>query len=180
MRTFHIGGTAQVVDSVVPRSERSKARSDPQPQRRAQLGRQLVAMGRNMVIAIVDARTARNAPRTASPTARAAWSTKAEGEARPAYRRMGSVHPSDPDRSRRHRGVRGSGRRHLGARNDRRIDRHHQARGHRLAFDTAWLGPEAGHRHQGRKGKSLKLARGGDARYLLSVDAILSVEPGRR
>ena len=28
------------------------------------------------------------------------------------------------------------------------------------------------------KGKPIKVARGGDARYLLSVDAILSVEPG--
>ena len=31
-----------------------------------------------------------------------------------------------------------------------------------------------------QEGKPIKLARGGDARYLLSVDAILSVDPGQK
>ena len=60
------------------------------------------------------------------------------------------------------------------------VDRHRQARGDRLAHRrrprSARLA--AGHRDQGRDGRILKLARGGDARYLLAVDAILSVDPG--
>ena len=33
---------------------------------------------------------------------------------------------------------------------------------------------------KGKDGKILKLARGGDARYMLAVDAILSVDPRRQ
>src|SRR6201997_39822 len=33
---------------------------------------------------------------------------------------------------------------------------------------------------KGKDGKILKLARGGDARYMLAVDAILSVDPGAK
>ena len=59
-------------------------------------------------------------------------------QARPAHRRMGSVHAPDPDRSRGHDRLRGSGRRPVDDRDARRIDRHRQARGDRLALG---LGP---------------------------------------
>ena len=59
------------------------------------------------------------------------------------------------------------------------FDRHHQARGHRLAHVEPRGGPASGDRRsRTRTARSLKLARGGEARYLLAVDAILSVDPG--
>ena len=93
---------------------------------------------------------------------------------------MGSVHPADPHRGRRHRRLRGPGRRPVDVGDARRVDRHRQARGHRLAHGSARgqqdLRPAMV--IKGKDGKVLKLARGGDARYLLAVDAILSVDPG--
>ena len=59
------------------------------------------------------------------------------------------------------------------------VDRHRQARGHRLAHArpaAADLRPAIV--IKGKDGKIQKLARGGDARYLLAVDAILSVDTG--
>ncbi len=51
--------------------------------------------------------------------------------------------------------------------------------GHRLAFDAArWRICKPAIVIKDKNGKIAKLARGGDARYLLSVDAILSVEDG--
>ena len=57
--------------------------------------------------------------------------------------------------------------------NGRRIDRHHQARRHRLARRAARQRPAARRSSiQDGKGKVGKLPRGGEARYLLSVEAI--------
>ena len=60
------------------------------------------------------------------------------------------------------------------------VDRHRQARGHRLAHGFARSRPTCARRSiiKGKDGKILKLARGGEARYLLAVDAIMSVDPG--
>jgi DNA-directed RNA polymerase subunit beta' len=76
--------------------------------------------------------------------------------------------------------VRRCRRRHLGPRSDRRIDRHHQASGYRLALDPARYDLKPAIVIKDESGNILKLARGGDARYLLSVEAILSVEPGTK
>ena len=71
-------------------------------------------------------------------------------QARPAHRRVGSLHPADPHRGRRHRRLRGPGRRSVDVGNGRRVDRYRQARGHRLAHVEPGRGPAAGDRHQGQ------------------------------
>ena len=59
------------------------------------------------------------------------------------------------------------------------VDRHRQARGHRLAHvDPRGADLRPAIVIKGKDGKILKLARGGEARYLLAVDAIISVDPG--
>ena len=140
-----------------------------------------MVMGRNMAVA--DPRRGRQGARDAPRHLRLAHlrRRRRQGEARPAHRRVGSLHPPDPDRSRRQGRVRGSGRRHLRAGDDRRIDRHHQARGHRLALDAARHRPQAGDRRSSTpRARSASCRTGGDARFLLSVEAILSVEPGAK
>ena len=60
-----------------------------------------------------------------------------------------------------------------------RVDRYHQQRDHRLACVPARRGSAAGMvAIKDKKGKIGKLSRGGEARYLLPVDAIMSVESG--
>ena len=70
-------------------------------------------MGRNMAVVIVGPgrRRARGAP---PPVRRAPQGRRGRhGQARPAHRRVGSLHPPDPHRSRRHRRLRGSRRRRV-------------------------------------------------------------------
>ena len=55
----------------------------------------------------------------------------------------------------------------------------------RAGLDAVWISDPANVRavsgfSSGKDGKVLKLARGGDARYMLSVDAILSVDIGAK
>ncbi len=77
--------------------------------------------------------------------------------------------------------VRGPGGRSLGERADRRNDGHHQPRHRRLARQSE--GQRAASPAMVIRDKKSKTdqagQRGGDARYLLSVDAILSTEPGQ-
>ena len=56
-----------------------------------------------------------------------------QDQARAAHRGMGPVYPADPHRGRGHDRVRGPGGRPVDVGDARRIDRHRQARGHRLA-----------------------------------------------
>jgi DNA-directed RNA polymerase subunit beta' len=71
MRTFHIGGAAQVASSRSMESNFEGTVVDQEPQRREELGRRLIAMGRNMAVAIVDADGKERATHRV-PTARAA------------------------------------------------------------------------------------------------------------
>ncbi len=135
MRTFHMGGTAQVVDqSFLEASYEGKVAIRNRNVVRNSDGH-LVVMGRNMAVLILD---------------------------------EGGKERADPHRGRRQGGVRGSRRRHLRAGNGRRVDRHHQARGHRLALDAARLGPEAGDRRHRRQGQA-RQARQGRRRALHAV-----------
>ena len=143
MRTFHIGGTAQVVDQstlesnfdgVVHFRNRNIVRDSE--------GR-LIAMGRNMQLVIVDHRRHRAGGeprhlRLAAPRRRGR-----HGQARPARCRVGSLHPPGADRGRGLRRLRGPRRSHLGHRVGRRVDRHHQARRRRLAGQSARRRPQA-------------------------------------
>ena len=60
-----------------------------------------------------------------------------QDQARPAHRRVGSVHAADPHRGRGHDRLRGPGRGPVDVGDARRIDRHRQARGDRLAHHRA-------------------------------------------
>jgi DNA-directed RNA polymerase subunit beta' len=68
---------------------------------------------------------------------------------------------------------------HLGARGDRRSDRHLQASWSSTGGGAARQRPaSAHHRHPDKKGKPIKRQRRRRSPLLLSVDAILSVETG--
>ena len=170
MRTFHIGGAAQVAETVVPRREPRRQDQDRQPQRREGLHRHLP----------------RHEPQQPGPHPRRQRQERAsykvpfgahlkfdEGdkrEARRAPRRMGPLHDPHP-----HRDVRASVK-YEGLvegieleRGDGRIDRHLEQGRARLAFEPA--------RHatcrpaislRDKKGEVIKLANKAEARYLLA------------
>ena len=71
-------------------------------------------------------------------------------QARPAHRRVGSLHEADPHRGRGRDRLRGHGRRSVDVGAARRVDRHRQARGHRLAHRLLAqpAGPASGDRDQ--------------------------------
>ena len=150
MRTFHIGGAAQINEqSFVESNFDGKVTIKNKAIARNSEGH-LVAMVRNMVVAIVDRRRHR-ACDPPHPVRRAhARRRRRHGQARPAHRRMGSVHPSGAHRSRGHDRVRGSGRGTVDLGNARRIHRYRQARRHRLACVAGRGGPASGHRGQGQ------------------------------
>ena len=109
MRTFHIGGTAQVVDqSNLEADFDGKIEIRNKPRRRTRDGR-LIAMGRNMQIVILD-RDGTERAITAALRRADAGGRRRQGQARPAARGVGPLHPSGFDRGRRHRPVRGPGR----------------------------------------------------------------------
>jgi DNA-directed RNA polymerase subunit beta' len=131
MRTFHIGGAAQITSSRSS-SRASKARSGSRTRRsRATREGELVAMAATSWFAS-SMPTAPSARRTASSTARAAVD---EGDKVKRGQRIAEWDPYTRPISPRSmaRSVRGSGRRPVDCGNARRVDRHRQARGHRLA-----------------------------------------------
>ena len=144
MRTFHIGGAAQIADSSFIESNFDGTvrvrKPAPRPQRRGrphghgpQRGHRHRGLGR---------RGAGGAPR---PVRRAAEGRRGrQDQARAADRRMGSLHASDHDRGRRRGGLRGSRRGPFLDRDDRRGHRHRQAHGHRLAHEPALVDAQAG------------------------------------
>ena len=133
MRTFHIGGAAQISEqsfiesnfdgkikiknkNIVKNSDGQNGRHGPQHGRRGARSRW---------------HRARRAPH---PVRRArAGRRRRQDQARPAHRRVGSLYPADPHRGRGHDRLRGPGRGPVDVGDARRIDRHRQARGHRLA-----------------------------------------------
>ena len=181
MRTFHIGGAAQINEqSFIESNFDGKIVIKNKAIAKNSEGH-LVAMVRNMVVAIVDADGTERATHRIQYGARMHVD---EGDMIKRGQRIvgvGSLHPSASDRSRRQHRLRGSGRRAVDLGNARRVHRYRQARGHRLALvrrGGADLRPAIV--IKGKDGKVLKLARGGDARYMLSVDAILSVDVGAK
>ena len=148
MRTFHIGGAAQIneqsfiesnFDGTIkiknkqasPRQEsgRRPDRDGPQHLRRGGRCRR---------------HRARGAPSAARRAA--AGRRRRQGQARPAHGRVGSLHPPDHHRGRRHGRLRGPGRRSVDVGNARRVHRHRQARGHRLAHVRPRRRSASGHR----------------------------------
>ena len=103
MRTFHIGGTAQVVDQSTIESNFEGKVPLPQPQHRAGLRRPAGGDGpqhaaHHRRCRRVGARLAAHHLRLAAPRRRGR-----HGEARPASGRVGSLHPPGADRGRRRR-----------------------------------------------------------------------------
>ena len=178
MRTFHIGGTAQVAEQSF--FEATQRRHRP----RSSAATVTAADG---VLIVMSRNTAghrpgrRQGPRGLQAALRRApaHQGRRRGQARPADRRMGPLHHPDHHRSGRQGPLRGPGRRPVGARRGRRGHRHLQPRGHRLARQPARratcvrrmavLDADGGYK---------RLANGGEARYLLPVGAILSVGDG--
>ena len=155
MRTFHIGGAAQLSEQSFVEFELRGHRQDQEQERRAQFGR----------------RRHRHEPQPRGYGGRSGWHRACDAphpvrrpapdrgrcphRPRPAHRRMGSVHPADPHRTRRLYRLRGSDRGSVDVGNARRDHRHRQAFGDRLADR---LGPRpagsasgAGHQRQGRQ-----------------------------
>ena len=180
MRTFHIGGAAQIseqsfIESNFDGTIKIKNKND-----RQELRRRLDRHGPQHRRSRWSTRTAPSAPCTASSTARACAST--DGEKIKRGQRIAEWDPYTRPILTEVEGtiaLRGPGRRPVDVGSARRVDRHRQARGHRLAHArpaAADLRPAIV--IKGKDGKVLKLARGGDARYMLAVDAIISVDPG--
>jgi DNA-directed RNA polymerase subunit beta' len=179
MRTFHIGGTAQVVDqSFVESNFSGKIKIKNRNITRDSQGR-LVAMGRNMAILVVDE----------------------EGKERATHKVVQGAHLKVDEGDVIRRGQRlvewDPYTRPILTEVDGHVDFEDLVEGlsvneqteeatgitHRVIVDWR-ANPKGGSLKpamviRDKKNKTVKLARGGDARYLLSVGAILSVEPGQ-
>ena len=181
MRTFHIGGAAQVAgQSKIEASYDGKIKIVNRNIVKNSDG-ELIAMGRNMQVVITD---------TEGPGTRHLphhlWRAPEGGrrrdrQARRPSRGMESECAAGPDRRRRHREVRGPDlRRHRCAkwRTKRPACRN------KVVMDSRGTGSKTRRNCVRRivivdkKGKPIQLPGGGEARYALSVDAILSVEDG--
>ena len=153
MRTFHIGGAAQISEQSFIEFELRRHHQDQEPQHREELGRP--DRGHGPQHGGGGARSGRHRARRAPYSVRrpGADRRRRQDQARPADRRMGSVYPADPHRGRGRDRVRRPGRRSVDVGSARRVDRHRQARGHRLAhgFRPRPAGPAAGDDHQGQE-----------------------------
>ena len=117
MRTFHIGGAAQISEqSFIEFELRGQGQDQEQEHRQRNSDGDLIAMGRNMAVR-GGRRRRHRACRAPHPVRRAAAGRRGrQGQARPAHCRVGSLHPPDPDRGRGHGRLRGPGRRPVDAR----------------------------------------------------------------
>ena len=138
MRTFHIGGAAQVADQSKIEVELRRQGEDPQPQRGARTPTaQLIAMGRNMQIAIVDREGNERASHRITYGARLMVD---EGDKVKRGERIAEWDPYTRPILTEVDGIVGYEDLVEGvsvARDGRRNDRRHQARGHRLARQPA-------------------------------------------
>ena len=140
MRTFHIGGAAQISEQSFIEFELRRQDQDQEQEHREELrrpdGRDGPQHGRCRARSRWDrARGAPHPVRRACPGRRGR-----QDQARPAHRGVGSVYPADPHRGRGHGRIRGPGRGPVDVGDARRIDRHRQARGDRLAHHAAaWI-----------------------------------------
>ena len=180
MRTFHIGGAAQISEqSFIESNFDGKIRIKNKNIVRNSDG-ELIAMARNMAVVVVDQDGTERAVHRIQYGARMRVD---EGDKIKRGQRIAEWDPYTRPILTEVEGtigfedlVEGQSMAEIA----RRVDRHRQARGDRLAH-------RLGARQQdlrpaivikGKDGKILKLARGGEARYLLAVDAIISVDPG--
>ena len=179
MRTFHIGGAAQISEqSFIESNFDGKIKIKNKNVVRNSDG-DSVAMSRNLVIAVLDPDGTERAIHRVPYGARLAHRGRRQDQARPAHCRVGSLYASDPHRGRGHDRLRGPGRRSVdvGVRSTSST-----GIAKRVVVDWRTSGRGQDLRPamviKGKDGKIAKLARGGEARYTLAVDAIISIDPG--
>ncbi len=152
MRTFHIGGAAQISEqSFIESNFEGTVKIKNLNVARNSDG-DLIAMGRNLIVAVLDPDGTERAVHRIQYGARLKIEDGRAHQARRAHRRVGSLYPSDPHRARGRYRLRGPGRRPVADGDARRVDRHRQARGHRLALGLRPrpAGPASGAGHQGQ------------------------------
>jgi DNA-directed RNA polymerase subunit beta' len=180
MRTFHIGGTAQLVDtSVIESNFNGTVRVKNRNVVRDSQGR-LISMGRSMSIAIVDQSGKELASHKLPYGARLLVD---EGDTVKRGTRLAQWDPYARPILTEVDGTAASEDLVEGASMREQTD---EVKGttNRVVMD--WRASPRGADLKPAivikddKGKPIRVARGGDARYLLPVDAILSVEPGAR
>ena len=180
MRTFHIGGAAQVSDTSIMESNYNGTVSIKNRMVVKDASGNLVAMGRSMAVAILDQTGKELASQKISYGARLLVD---DGDAVQRGTRLAQWDPYTRPILTEVNGVidfedlvEGASMRELtdelkGTSNRVVIDWRASPRGADLK-PAILIKDESG--------KSIELKRGGDARYLLAVDAILSVEPGQK
>ncbi len=181
MRTFHIGGAAQINEqSFIESNFDGKVVDQEQgdrPEHRRRSGRDGPQHGGG------GGRCRRHRARDAPHPVRLAHARRRRRhrQARPAHRGVGSVHPPGADRGRRHRSA---SRIWSKASRCRKRSTNPPVSPSASSSTGARRGGGADLRPaiviKGKDGKVLKVARGGDARYMLAVDAILSVDVGAK
>ena len=153
MRTFHIGGTAQVADnSFVESNFSGRVKIRNRSAARDSQGR-LVAMGRNMAVVILDED---GRERAVHKIMQGSHLRVDDGDVIKRGQRLAEWDPYSRPIISETDGVvefEDLARRHLGERAVRRDDRHHQSRHRRLARQSARLGLASCHYHQGQAGR---------------------------
>jgi DNA-directed RNA polymerase subunit beta' len=179
MRTFHIGGTAQVVDSSFVESNfEGTIRIRNRTAVRDSDGK-LIAMARNMVVAVIDDNGNERA------THRVPYGARVHVDEGDRIKRGQRIAEWDPYTRPVITEVSGKVQYRDLVDGQSVLETTDEATGitKRVVIDTRSIGSKTVDLKPamiivGADGKPLKLARGGDALYTLSVDSILSVEPG--
>jgi DNA-directed RNA polymerase subunit beta' len=180
MRTFHIGGTAQVADnSFVESNFAGKVKIRNRVAARDSQGR-LVAMGRNMAVVILDDE---GRERAVHKITQGAHLKVDDGDVIKRGQRLAEWDPYSRSIITEIDGVVEFEDLLEGISVNEQSD---ETTGITNRVITDWRANPRGSAlrpaiviKDKQSGKVLKLPRGGEARYLLSVDAILSVEPGQ-
>ncbi len=158
MRTFHIGGTAQLADSSFIEFKLCGQDRDPQPQRSA---RQPESPGCHepQYVGRGSGRRRQGSGHLQDHPGRPYEGGRGRHDpARPASGGVGPVYPPDPDRSGRQCRFRGSARGPVGQRADRRDDGYHPPRHCRLACQSEGQCAASGGDRQGQEGQAAQAA----------------------
>ena len=150
MRTFHIGGAAQLADqSFIELNFDGEVKIRNRNLARNSNG-DLMAMARNVAIVILDRSGAERVVHRVQYGARLKVDDGDQVKRGQRLGGVGPVHAADPDRGRRSDRLRGPHRGRLDVRTDRRGDGHRQAYRDRLALFAAHGLAQAGAGHQGQ------------------------------
>jgi DNA-directed RNA polymerase subunit beta' len=179
MRTFHIGGTAQVVDTSFLEAG-AEGKIEIRNRHVAEIGGgQLVAMGRNVVIAILDNEGKERA------THRVTYGAKLRVDDGAEVKRGQRIAEWDPYTRPILAEVDGEVAFEDLVDGASMAETTDETTGFTKRVVTDWRTSQRGEGLRpaitiNRKGHVAKVERGGDARYLLSVDAVIAVEPGEK